>query len=409
MRVLLVSPFLPYPPVAGGHRQIWAWLTHLSRQHELAFVGFHERESEAANISEVARRCVAARTRLRCPAAHAYCSFAQAPRWVSEFWSDELASDVREVAASFRPDVVQFLHTNMGQYRSCFSGPAMGAGFVKPAIVVTALDVAFVAHRRRIAAASGLERLHARCEWLRMLRHEASLFRRADHVIAVSERDAGIVRAAARHSRVTAVPPGVGRDQLAPRARSPQPGRALYLGHMEHYPNLDGLLHLYRDIWPAVRRAMPAARLTIAGSGAREELARAAPETLAQMERDASIEIAGFVPDLGALMDRCAAMAAPLQLGSGVRNKIIEAMAAGLPVVTTSLGAEGLAAAHERELLIADGAPQFAREVVRLLRDEGLQGALSAAGRELAARDHDNERLGRRLERALMRAVGERA
>jgi glycosyltransferase involved in cell wall biosynthesis len=178
---------------------------------------------------------------------------------------------------------------------------------------------------------------------------------------------------------------------------------------MEHYPNLDGLLHLYRDIGPAVRKAMPTARLTIAGGGTREELARVAPEALAQMERDASVEIAGFVPDLLGLMDSCVALAAPIRLGSGVRNKVIEAMAAGLPVVTTSVGGEGLAVEHGRELLLADGAEGFAQELLRLLKDPGLQSRLSAAGRDLVARDHDNERLVERLEHALMRAVGERA
>jgi len=400
MRVLFVSPFLPYPPIAGGHRQVWTWLTHLSRNHETAFVGCYEREPEAANTAELAGRCAVTRTRLRQPTPHSYPSFAQAPRWVSEFWCDELARDISEVAADFRPDVVQFLHTNMGQYRRCVNGSAT---------VMTALEIAFVAHRRRIAATTGIERLQSRLEWLRMLRHEAWLFRRADHVIAVSDRDASIVRAAAGHRRVTAVPPGVDREHLVPRPRRPEAGRVLYLGHMEHYPNLDGLLYLYRDIWPAVRKVVPTARLTIAGSGAREELARVAPDALAQMNRDASVEIAGFVPDLFSLVDSCAALAAPLRLGSGVRNKVIEAMAAGLPVMTTSLGAEGLAVEHERELLIADDPGEFARELVCLLRDNEHQRRLSAAGRELVAREHDNERLVKRLEHALMRAVGERA
>jgi glycosyltransferase involved in cell wall biosynthesis len=101
-------------------------------------------------------------------------------------------------------------------------------------------------------------------------------------------------------------------------------------------------------------------------------------------------------------------MAAPVRLGSGVRNKVIEAMAAGLPVVTTHLGAEGLAVTHGRQLLVADGAESFAGELVRLLRDPGLQERLSLAGRDLVAHDHDNDRLSRRLERALMRAAGER-
>ncbi len=399
MRILFVSPFLPYPPIAGGHRQIWGWLTRLSRSHEIAFVGFYERESEAANTAEVTRHCAVIRTRLRQPTPHAYCSFAQAPRLVSEFYSEQLAQDIREVAAEFRPDVVQFLHTNMGQYRTCVSNAA---------VVVTALDIAFVAHRRRIAVKAGIERLQARFEWLRMLRYETALFRQADHIITMSEHDAGIVRAVAKHCRITVAPPGVEPEQLATRQRNPQPGRVLYLGHMEHFPNLDGLLYLYNDIWPAVRREMPGARLTIAGSGTREELARVTPETLVRMDRDPTVEIAGFVPDLYTLMDQCAVMAAPLRLGSGVRNKIIEAMAAGLPVITNHLGAEGLAVEHERELLIAQSeeAGGFTRELIRLLGDSQLQSRLSATGRELVARYHDNTCIVKRLEHALMRAAG---
>jgi glycosyltransferase involved in cell wall biosynthesis len=222
----------------------------------------------------------------------------------------------------------------------------------------------------------------------------------------MSLRDAEIIRAVSPRVPSTIVPPGVDRELLAPRPRRPGPGRVLYLGQMEHFPNLDGLLFLYREIWPRVRRADPEAHLTVAGRGAREELARVAPQTLAAIESDQSVDLAGFVPDLQATMDLTAVMAAPLRLGSGVRTKVIEAMAAGLPLVTTTRGAEGLAVAHERELLIADEPEQFARELVHLLRDPELQARLSRAGRELAAREHDNDQLAARLERALMAAAG---
>jgi glycosyltransferase involved in cell wall biosynthesis len=400
VKILFVSPFLPYPPVAGGHRQIWGWITRLASSHEAAFVGFREREREAVGIEEVARLCCEARVRLRKPTPHAYSSLAQSPRWVSEFYSQALADDVAAVSRDFRPDVVQFLHSNMAQYRRRLAGA--------PA-VVTALDIAFVAHRRRIAPARGIDRLQARLEWLRVLRYEAGVFRRAEHVVAVSEHDAQLIRAVVGHDRVTSVPPGVDRGQLVPRDRDPVAGRVLYVGHMEHYPNLDGLLFLYREIWPTVRHEFPRARLVVAGGGTREELLRVAPETLAQMDRDTSVEIAGFVPDLASLTDRSTAMAAPLRLGSGVRNKVVEAMAAGLPVVTTSRGAEGLAATHERELLIADDPMAFARQLVHLLRDSRLQEQLSRAARDMVARDHDNDRSAKCLERVLMRAAGVRA
>jgi len=396
MRMLFVSPFLPYPPVAGGHAQIWGWMRRLAARHEIAFVGCYERESEAENVAEVEKLCVQTRARLRKPTPHAYCSFAQVPLSVSELFSCELAGEVREISGSFRPDVVQFLTTPMAQYRR-FTGNV-------PA-VVTALEIGFVAAARRIAVSTGFARLQGRCEWVRMLRYETATFRRAAHVVTMSERDTRIVRAVAPRAEVTAVPPGVDREALAPRERRPRPGSVLYLGLMEHYPNLDGLLYLYRDIWPLVRRDFPSAQLTVAGQGTREELRRVAAEVLAAMEADESVELAGFVPDLRATLDTHAVMAAPLRLGGGVRNKVIESMAAGLPVVTTRRGAEGLSVESERELLLADEPEEIARQLVRVLSDGELPRRLAAAGRACAARDHDNDALAQRLEQALVQAA----
>jgi len=395
VRILFVSPFLPYPPVAGGHAQIWAWVRRLAQRHKVGFVGFYERETDAAGLEEIARHCEPVRARLRKPTAHAYSSFAQLPRWVTEFYSEELARDLAAVMGDFRPEVVQFLSSNMAQYRRSARTAAC---------VVTALELSFLAYRRRIEAARGLERLQARLDWLRMLRYETSVFRQADHVIAVSAREAGIISAVAPRTPTTAIPPGVDPEQLAWGPRQPEAGRVLYLGHMEHSPNLDGLLFLYQRIWPRVLRAYPMARLVIAGEGTRKQLSRVAPDVLGKIEHDPSVEIAGFVPDLRSVMERAAAMAAPLRLGSGVRNKTIASMAAGLPVVTTSRGAEGLGVAHERELLIADDPESFAGALVRLLGDRELQERLSVAGRELAMRDHDNDRLAERLEAALAAA-----
>jgi glycosyltransferase involved in cell wall biosynthesis len=399
MKMLLVSPFLPYPPVAGGHAQVWAWLRRLAANHQLAFIGFSEREADGSATEEISEHCPVVRTRLRRPTPHAYSSFAQFPSWVTEFFSEELASDIREVTSDFCPELVFFLSTNMAQYRRC-------VGDLPTA--VAALEIVFLAYGRRIAAARGLHRLRARLDWLRMLRYEAAVFRAADHVIAVSEADAEMAHSLAPDTDVTAVPPGVDREKLSPRPRRPVPGTVLFVGHMEHYPNVDGLLFLYREIWPLVRQQYPTAKLTVCGAGSREELARVAPGVLSAIESDSSVHLAGYAPDLQQLMDRTAAMAAPVRLGAGVRNKVIESLAAGLPVVSTTLGAEGLAAADERELLIANDAPGFAQQLLRLLLDDDLHSRLGRAGRELVAREHDNDMLAKRLERALIQTLGAR-
>jgi glycosyltransferase involved in cell wall biosynthesis len=160
--------------------------------------------------------------------------------------------------------------------------------------------------------------------------------------------------------------------------RTPLPSQAsvLYLGLMTYAPNLQGAEYLLREIWPRVRAQYPQALLRIAGNGCeRIEGYRHPP---------AGVEFLGFVPDLRALYAESRVALAPILTGGGTRVKIIEAALHGRPVVSTSLGAEGLDLSADRgELLIADDGPAFARAIVGLLRDDALATRVGAAGFEV--------------------------
>ena len=245
MKILFVSPFLPYPPVAGGHAEIWGWMKRLAARHELAFVGFYEREAEAENVAEVARLCVETRARLRQPTPHAYGSFAERAGVGQRVLLAPSGPRSVEVTESFQPDVVQYLSTNMAQYRRT-SRRAVGG------------DGAGDQLRRRTPGASRRSPGSHDCRrgWngrgccatrrgcCGRRRTSSDVEERSPHRAGGGATGGGDGRPARRR-------PGGARA----RARSPEPGRVLYLGHMEHYPNLDGLLYLYQDIWPLVRQA----------------------------------------------------------------------------------------------------------------------------------------------------------
>jgi glycosyltransferase involved in cell wall biosynthesis len=146
----------------------------------------------------------------------------------------------------------------------------------------------------------------------------------------------------------------------------------LFFGSLGYAPNLDGILHFLDRIWPAVLARRPATRLEIVGPGA-------PPALLAR--RSAQVELIGFVEDLRPRLAGAAAVIAPLRLGGGTRLKILEAMAMGRPVVSTSLGAEGLEVRDGEELLLADEPAEFAGAVVRLLEDPRLGERLGRAAR----------------------------
>ena len=145
---------------------------------------------------------------------------------------------------------------------------------------------------------------------------------------------------------------------------------------------------LAREVWPLVRRRHPSARLTLAGR---------APPPAIQALAAADVRVPGIVDDLRPLYARSSLVAAPIFWGSGVRIKLLEALACGLPVVTTTLAAEGIDLRQGASALFAEQPADFAAAIVRLLNDPALRARLGAAGRAVVARDYDAEQIGARL------------
>ncbi|HET6950149.1 MAG TPA: glycosyltransferase family 4 protein, partial [Acidimicrobiales bacterium] len=191
----------------------------------------------------------------------------------------------------------------------------------------------------------------------------------ADVVIAVSEPEAEAARELAPGRPVVVIP--TVHDE--PRTATPHAERRglLFVGSGEHPPNADAVRHLVDDILPRVWSQLPGAHLHVVGDGLATDV-----EGLPR-----GVVVHGWVRDLLPLLESCLVFAAPLRFGAGVKGKIGLAMAAGVPVVTTSVGAEGLGAVHGRDLLVADDADEFGAHVVALQRDADLWRRVADAGR----------------------------
>ncbi len=159
------------------------------------------------------------------------------------------------------------------------------------------------------------------------------------------------------------------RDRIA-RDREPL---VVFVGNFWHAPNLDGVKWFAEQVWPAVRAAVPEATFAIAGSRVGPEVRRLGSIT--------GIEVRGFVADIHALYEEARVVVAPLRFGAGVKGKVTEALAAGMPLVVTSIATEGLGVAHEVDLLVADGAEEYAIELIRLLTQPALGEFLGSNGR----------------------------
>ena len=202
---------------------------------------------------------------------------------------------------------------------------------------------------------------------------ELQLVRSCDLTLTVSEAERQTLLADVPGADVAVVP--LANDvwtEIAPRqARS----GLLFVGNFHHAPNVDAVGYLVRDIMPLIWRAEPDLRLTVVGGFA--------PRSVTALA-DYRVSVLGWVPDLGSLLGSSTALVAPLRFGAGVKGKVTQALATGLPVVTTSLGAEGIGCSPREDILVGDTAADFAGCVLELLRDEDLWQMLSRNGQELA-------------------------
>ncbi|HEU4976358.1 MAG TPA: glycosyltransferase [Baekduia sp.] len=234
-------------------------------------------------------------------------------------------------------------------------------------VVVDTVDVHWV-REARAAELSGSGADAARARQTR--EREAAAYGAADALVAVSADDAAALRELAPQVPVSVIS-NVHPPEPAGPPRADRDG-ALFVGNFRHTPNVDAAVHLVRDVWPLVRAQLPGARLQLVGT---------APPPAVQALAAADVEVTGWVPDTRPYVDGAAVSVAPLRYGAGVKGKIGEALAHGLPVVTTTVGAEGMDLEHGRDALVADTPEHFAAAIVAVHRDGRLWERLASGGR----------------------------
>jgi glycosyltransferase involved in cell wall biosynthesis len=236
----------------------------------------------------------------------------------------------------------------------------------------------------------------AKWEAWSLRQYERRALRGVDSVIAISDADAKAFRTLAATSAIV-VPTYV--ELGPPRVEGTGVASLAYTGTLGWQPNARGLDWFCKEVWPRVRKRIPETTLTIAGPGLdrRPDGSLAVP---AHWDLP-GIRTVGYVNDLEEVYRHCLVMVAPIVGGSGVRMKLLEAMRAGMPTVTTKDGAAGLDVEDGREMLITDDPDRFAEYVVRLLSDDKLRAGVRAAGYDFLRNHHSIEAARARLETAL--------
>lgn len=374
MRLLFLTPRLPFPPTRGGEITVFNFLRVLSRTHEVSLVSFYDHPGELAHRTELQRYCahVAMVRRPARLAAGVLARTVLSPRSyaVARHASAAFAAAVREMAARTRPDVMQIETFLMGQYRS--------AAAATPA-VLDMHNVTWLIWDRMVEVTSPWLRPAVRLQARRVRRDEIAVCRSVDLCAPVSDADlVELRREAGDGIPAVVVTPGVDCDLFTPVTPVEAGPEILFVGSMGYAPNVDAAEYFCRDILPRIAAVVPGVHVSIVGANPSPPVARLAA--------DSRVTVTGFVPDVRPYYARAAAAVVPLRVGGGIRMKILEGMALGVPMVSTAVGAEGLGLVHDRDLLLADSPDAFAAAVIRLLREPDVRRRLAAQARETAVR-----------------------
>jgi len=262
-------------------------------------------------------------------------------------------------------------------------------------IIVDSVDLHFVRQGRAVAYAGVSQPAKRRA--LDTRERELDVYRRADLVIVVTESDKRTLLGYLPDSRIAVVPTIHQEPTEVPGFLDRRPNSLLFVGGFEHAPNGDAVLFFCREVLPLIREAVPDVIVTIVGDAPPEEVRALASDT---------VKVTGWVPEVKPYLDSHVVSIAPLRFGSGMKGKVGEAMANGLPVVATTIAAEGMELSDGDTALIADSADEFAGAVVSLLRDQALHHRLSTNGRRAARTRWSEAVVGERV-LALMKTLPE--
>ncbi len=386
MDILLLTQVLPYPPDGGPKIKTYNLIRFLAPRHRLTLVSFTRGDQDQA-VDHLRRYCHRVRTvpMRRSPARDLLAlgeSLLSGKPWVIvRDRREAMHRLVAQLVCETDFDLVHADQLNMAQYAERVPGAAR---------LLDAHNALWLLYRRLWKSLGpGPKRWLLRRDWRLVKRYEGLACRRFDGVIAVSQEDRAALREALlsvdgvpNGSAITVIPIAIDVQGIKFVERAPGADRILHLGTMFWPPNVEGMLWFLREVMPRVWEGRPDARLEIVG-------ARPPRVLRAWGGRDARVRVHGYVEDPQPLLEGAAMMVVPLLAGGGMRVKILNALAQGIPVVSTSIGAEGIRVSPGEHLLIADEPPDFARAVLELLADARMGKRLAQKGRALAESHYD--------------------
>jgi glycosyltransferase involved in cell wall biosynthesis len=382
MKILWVTFGLPYPPDTGFRQRDFHLIREVSRHAEIVLFSLIPPGGQT-EPGELTRYCARIETFSLPRRLPPLGGLTRVPAGAWRNFHPDAAARLAALAGAEQPEIVQVEHSLLAAYRDALP-PSL-----RTRTVLSLHNVGFHQYRgmASLSAHPASRAAYRLKSWL-MHRAETHYLPRYDACVTVSARESELLTTLLPALHPTVVENGVDCDTLRPL---PPGGDAiLFTGLMHYPPNADAAVFFCRSILPRIRSETPELKFIVAGHSPPRRVQRLAVE-------NPHVEVTGSVADLRPYYEQAAVIVVPLRAGGGTRLKILESMALARPVVSTSIGCEGLEVEDGRHLLIADRPDDFAASVTHLLCDPALRRRLAASARQLVETRYDWPSIAQRL------------
>ncbi len=387
-RVLVVSPYIPFPLSHGGAVRIFNMMRCAAEDYDPILIAFVD---ELGPAPEELKNICTEIVLVKRHATHLLADRGR-PDVVEEYDSPVMHAVLRQMAAKWRPAVAQLEFTQMAQYApACAPAPT----------ILIEHDITYDLQRQMLEKNEDWE---TRRQYERWLRFEKQAWRDVAAVVVMSEKDRLEAASHIGEAKVTCLANGVDLARFQSTGRQPDPARILFIGSFAHLPNILAMDFFLRECWPLLADTNPVLHV-IAGSRHRYFLERYQDIVRIDLAQP-GIEVEDFVSDVRPAYERAAVVIAPLVASAGTNIKIMEAMAMRKAIVSTPAGINGLNLTHGHDVSVAHTGPEMAAEIRRLLHDPAARRAMEENARRTVEREFDWRAIGRRQAALYERLTG---
>lgn len=398
MKILWVKAGGLVPPDTGGKIRSYSILKELARHHAVTFFSYYSahKQDQHASLKNWFDNVICVPLSLPEPKSagelrdYMMRLFSREPYGITKFCRAEVRQKLLMLFAQQDFDVVicDFV----------FAAGVLPWNWPGPKVFFTHNVEATIWRRHYEVASNPLWKTISWIEWQRMEAAERRYLQLADHVLAVSETDRDAFSRFIAPGKITVIPTGVDINYFQPMPVEQIPHSLVFTGSMDWLPNEDGIIYFVESILPLIKLEFPDVTLDAVGRNPSRKLKALA-------EREKSVHVTGWVEDIRPYLGRAAVCIVPLRIGGGTRLKIFEAMAMAKPVVSTTVGAEGLPVQSGKNVLLADKPEDFAQAVIGLFRGSELRHHLGSGARTLVEENYSWARVAETFARTLQECV----